>query len=839
MSHLKTTTKRAILAATLLSTAALSSGVVANAQTSQSAQINYATPLSAYATADKTQSRATLDWRKSSFDFIFDVPAANKTENIELLLSGDPQGGVNPRAPLTVQFNNEEPVLLNVNGQGFDARITLDPSRARAANNIVSISYAAEDGADCIAPQDGAWDIDLASSKLVVNSRAKRRGLQFNDLKKYFSNPSLAPRRVGLIATGSNATQLQALAAQGIGLNMDELPDFITEGQSGDFDIIMARRSELFKYISDDSYIDGRGAAVFIPRGRPAKLVFTGDTDAQILEAVKNFAELSLPTARRSVTSLGEMSLQKPHQADLVSISGTKVISSLPNASSFSNWRGDDWASGSKSLRFDVTDPNAMSGEVLLRLVSSKNVSDTSKLSVRLNGESLGTTVLDKRRKSVAFRIKAGSLRGKDNVVTLMPEINANEAPSCTSAAGPNFYLGGGSKIILDTKVPSPPTELSRMTATAMPFANIDGAQSYIAMPGSYADFNVSLKLLARLAKTSGQGLIAADYSRSLDMTRAENKNVLYIGPSNQLSAKLMQAAPRALSDALRGQAFEGDNLISSNIEQFANLDADASFKIAAQSLSQSRRIRGGGVAALYPSQLSDGRIIGVITNTPGQSFAASTELLTQAPYWSEIKGGVARWNEDSVLSAQAAQIVPGYKAPKPTRSTGLKGLSFDSSIFDGLYNKTASFTDGIWSNLKDFTAGLGRKVKPDTPATPTPDVSEPLVQAPDISPKLPTDWGQVTIEKLQGANDWARRQGAKIRKTASNFDAGDTLSKAQNGAASMSEKIRTFFKAPATSGSQQSLGQYLFSPQTLLLIIAFLLALLAFAVSKPASRDE
>jgi len=782
MSHLKTTTKRAIFAATLLSSAALCSVGGANAQVSATSQINYATPLSQFTSNDKTTQLAVLDWRKSSLDFTFDLPEANLTDNIELLLSANPQG-VNPLAPLTVQFNNEEPVPLEVYGQGFDARFTLDPLKARSKRNIVRIRYTAAIGTDCIEEQDGAWDIDLAASKLVINSRAKRRGLQFSDLKEYFANPSLAPRRVGLIASGANATQLQALAAQGMGLHLDELPDFTTDRNSGDFEIIMARRSELFQYISDDTVIAGNGAAIFIPKGRPVKLVFTGNTDAQILTA--------------------------PHKTELVRISDTQAFSKLPSATSFSNWRSNDWARGSKSLRFDVTDPNAMTGEVLLRLASSHNISDTSKFSLRLNGESLGTTILDKRRKSVAFRIKAGDLRGKDNVLTLMPELKPAETPSCTTSTGPNFHLGGGSKIILKTDTPSPVTELSRMTATAMPFSDERGAQSYIALTGDNADFNASLKVLARLAKTSGEGLITADYSRSVNLDNANSKHILFIGPSNRIPSALIQTAPRALTDALRGQVFEGDNLISASIEKFASLEANSSFKTVSQGLSQSRRISQGGVAALYPSQISDRHVVGIITNTPGQSFTSSVNRLIETPYWSEIKGGVARWSDGSVLTAQAPQIVPGYKFPKTNLTSQGLSFRFDSSIFDGLYNKTTNLTERLWSELKSFTAGLSGNKKTESPVSSAPDVK---------APKTDQDWAKVAERKLRSANAWA---------------------KVQNSLRPMGQKIRDFFQPNSAANASQSFVQKLLSPAPLLLIIAFLLVLLGLVFSNTASRKD
>lgn len=883
MSQLKTAKRRITLSTTLLSTIAMSSIVTAHAQSNSSSQFNYTAPLSLLSAIDNTEQdaesqngslkTATLNWRKSSHDFTFELPAENLTDNIELLLSANPHSNVNPRTPLTVQFNNDAPILLNVNGQGFDARIKLDRNKARSSGNIIRVNYSPKTDADCIGPQDGGWDIDLKTSKIAIRSRAKRRALQFREIDAHLSNPGLAPRRVNLIATGNNAVQLQALAAQGIGLRMDTLPDFSTDRGNSDFEIIMARRSDLYQYIGDDKLIAGRGSAIIIPRGRPVKLIFTGDTEAEILAGVKSFAQRELPMARRSMTSLGEMRLQTPLKSNLVKLSTTEAIADLPNATSFSNWTGDDWASGPKSLRFDVTDPTAMSGEILLRLASSKNVSPNSKLHVKLNGESLGITVLDKRRKSVAFEIKPGTLRGKDNMLTLMPDLNPNDTTSCGLMTGPNFHLGQGSKIILKTETPSAPTELSRMTATAVPFSNAQGAQSYITMPGSDFDFNTSLKVLARLAKTSGEGLVDADYARNVNLDRAADKHILFIGPSDRLPLSLIKNAPRALTTALRGQAFEGDNLISANIQKFASLDSSASFELAAKRLSQSRRIQAGGVAALYPSSHSDAHIIGVITNTPGQTFNVSAERITQEPYWSEIKGGVARWNKGSVLSVQTAQSVSGYSEPKQPNTASV--FNFDTRRFDNAFNSTLDMSRQLWDGLSAFSSQIAKKVKnlivADETSTSnisedrasgndevsdiqTPKIQAPKIETPRIMPpkaqgsdplKAATPaaenghkgWVNAAQSQLYAANDWASRLGGNIRQSAADFKLSSAVAGVKDSLRSVGQTVKNIFQPNSSAQSGQSFMRQMLHPVPIVMVLVFLFMLFGLIFSRTSPR--
>lgn len=871
MSQLNTRSKYDVLTAIFLSSTALLNAETAFSQfapSSDSTRFNYSAPLSSLASNSTDVNSRAIDWRKSTISFNFELPEANLTDNIELLLSANPRGGVNPAVPLTVQFNNDAPVPLKVDGQGFDARITLDPNEARTANNIITISYGPNstdfnretDPDKCIGVQDGAWDIDLAQSKLVINSRARGRALQLREIETHLSSPGLAPKTVSLITNGNNAAQLTALAAQGIALRMDTIPDFQTEQRNGDFQVIMARRSELGQYIQDTRLTKGRGAAILIPRSRPVQLVFTGDTDAQILALVKSFAERHLPNARRSVTSLGETRLQLPLGSDTLRLSSSKAFADIPGATSFTNWRGDDWANEVKSLRFDVTDPKAMTGEVILRLASSRSVADTSKLQVRLNGKNLGTTVLDKRRKTVGFKIDAGTLQGKDNVLTLMPEINSDAPVNCNLPSGPNFHLGGGSKIILTNDTPSQITELSRMGATGVPYADSQGQRSYISMPGTTLDFNASLKVLARLAKSSGIGLTQAVYSRSANMDAAGQNHVLYIGPASRLQGDILQNAPRALTSAIRGQFFDNGNQISANTQKFASLDAEDDFKIAARNLSQSNRIRTGGVAALYPSHMSDAHVIGVITNAAGQDYASSADMISQTAYWSEIKGGVARWDKRTVLSVQAPQSVPAYRAENAVETAQSDIFAVGADIIGAAANGASKISAQALENLRRFaqrisggesnTGAIRQEALPDTSPETLPNTSPETQSGPAVTPKDTHPSKKIIRAKIDGINDGAQREALANTarpSTASGSLFKDSLSRANDWASAASKAAGNklnqisgnISNAVAAGGAHQSTLQRLRSPAALILILAFLLALCGLLFTGTAKKDE
>ena len=99
--------------------------------------------------------------------------------------------------------------------------------------------------------------------------------------------------------------------------------------------------------------------------------------------------------------------MQMPLGANMVRVDGTKKLSDL-NGGYFEN----SWGPKPQKITFNVNDPMASTGEVLLRLAIDKSVSARSRVSVDLNGKSLGYTSLDKSRKSVAFKIPVGTLQG-------------------------------------------------------------------------------------------------------------------------------------------------------------------------------------------------------------------------------------------------------------------------------------------------------------------------------------------------------------------------------------------------------------------------------------------
>jgi len=185
----------------------------------------------------------------------------------------------------------------------------------------------------------------------------------------------------------------------------------------------MVKRSDLHAVTDEPMLLNSTGARIFVPRGRPTELIFTADTDAEIVQMLKLFTIRQFPNTSRPITSLGEIDLQKRLGAETVKIEGRTNLVDLAQAS--------DITAGAQSYKFGVADPVATGGEVLLKLSSINNLSDDSRIRVALNGQVLGAAKLDKKKKTVAFDIAQGSLNATSNVLNLVPDLDPLTGYEC------------------------------------------------------------------------------------------------------------------------------------------------------------------------------------------------------------------------------------------------------------------------------------------------------------------------------------------------------------------------------------------------------------------------
>jgi len=802
-----------------------------------------------------------LDWRNPSVEFTFDMADADWTDDLELLLSADPLGEVNPASPIMVQFNNGKPTPVYTRGQGFDARIKLDPARIRPRRNKVRFTYKTATGMECLTPQQGGWKLNFKDSFVVVKARAKSRNFHLRDIESRLVNGTLMPKSVSLLARGPNTAKLQAMAAQGIGLRMKNLPEFKVTQTRSDFEVILGTRANLYGLVTDKDILESEGPRIMVHEGRPMRLVITGDTDTEVMATAQSFAAYRLPAARRAKTSPGEVRMQSAFALNKPLITGTEKFTDMGGI-----YFEDGWGPAPKVVRFDVADPAASHGEILLRIASNKNVANVSRLSVNLNGESLGFTRLDKARKSVAFDIPAGALQGTDNLLTLTPDLTPAKLAGCNFMEKlPGFYLGAGSKIKIKTDAASPVTELSRFTATGAPFSLEKGTDTLVVLPSSSSkDYAASLKVLAKLAKSSGSGWVDANFTRSSGEI-ARDKHVLVIGSKNNLGTALRRSAPKGLTAALKGQTLDGNGRFTAEIDRFASTDAAATLKLYAARQLQNSRIRSGGVAALYPSK-SDGKVIGIITNGAGLSFSNAASQMIETGHWNKLEGSIARWNASSVLMAQTALPVPGFTAPKASsiktrfKLPEFEGWEFgeiDMAWVSNVLGEASTGLSALTNNLKTKIADLntpnakittsgapitGAKTKPAsaktalkaTSATANNSVSVPALRGRYDVKKA----AKPTANKFTQAKQWATQTSSHIQVWWNELDLKTSVKTLQVKTRPIGQNIKAMFSSETNPAVKTvSWGDRHMSIPAILLMLVFGGVFLLMGLASPMSR--
>ena len=874
-------TRRIAALITLLSTAALpQTGSAASYldTVQKGAKTTYTASLVDMTQVEGARKTRTLDWRQPSVELYFDLPPSERTSEIVLTLSADPLTRVAPNAPLQVQFNNGKPVPVLSNGRGFEARLPLDAAQSRGRRNIIRITYPTPAGAECVTPAHGAWSIDLAQSTLRMAGRAKTRHMSLSEVTDYLKQPALSPKTVGLIARGPDGTDMQALAAQAISLRTPGVPKFSVTPQGNDFNVVMVKRDRLFSITNDPMILNSEGPRIFVPRGRPTELIFTADTDAEIVHMLEIFATRKLPSTRRAISSLGELNLQNRLDSGTVKIDGKTSLMDLAVPSA-------DAASGAQTYKFGVADPVATGGEVLLRLSTTKDMAENSRLRVTLNGKTLGAAKLDKKRKSVAFDIQPGALNATSNILTLVPDLDAKPGYSCpvANSFSAGFSIGDGSRLTVTKTAPSPVTELSQLTSTGGLFAQ---SESYIVLPRRTRDYEASLRILGRMAKSAGHGLTYADYGRSADTVA--DKHTLIIGPSDMVKSHLA-GAPKAFREALSGQSSTGDNLLQASYERSASYGSDDVAVKYAAAQSAPRKINRGGIAALYSA--GNGKLTGVISAAPGSSFVQASKTLVQPAHWNALQGGVARWTSSSVVMAQTAQSDAGISKPKIEN-----GFKFPDLGVSGIDNLDIHWPEIKWPEFDMPQVGLPnvkwpsfKSAKNTTSAQPaiqpvtmkrdisTPQIrsaklenlgkTEKVIKVVDVMPRLkptlkrpakptaglrgpfefaidkPSNLGSFqdvrreTKAKWSETKRWVKTKTNKLTKMQTLDDVARATDRLQDRVKPAGRNMKATLKDKMPGKGLVQLGDRTVSVYGLMLMMAFGLVLLLMSLASPASR--
>ena len=609
-----------------------------------------------------TSIKPVLDGRNPNYTMKFDVPETDWTSSLRLSLSADPVGDMPLDADIYVQLNQSTPIRVATRGRGFDASLSLETAGIRPRDNVLNIFYKAPNGADCLSGQNGGWALNLNASKLTLQSRAKSRPFIISDIEARLSNPLTTPKRVSLVSFGQDATQIQSLLAQAIGMRLKKAPEFTTASGGGEIEFIAGRRDEISRFVNSDEVMTSEGPRLALDEDRPMRVILTGDTDEQVMALVKSFSQHYLPDTRRAMVSTGEIRMQARLSADKVLTAGRTKLSDL-GATNFDS----GWTLNQMGLSFDVADPVASNGSLLLNFEAPDAVlGENNTATLLLNDQPIGQTALNKTTKSVVFQIPRAALQGQDNILKLEPHINSQAIDGCEAQTyqSNEIYFGKGSHLTLNQEQETPISDLSRLTATGAPFSDAAGKETVLVLPETDADYFAALRLLSKLAKTSGKPWSEAVYIRGTDQIEmfGLDRNVLFITPPQDIPESAKAAAPKSLLSALRGNPETGENLLSVNVDRYTSSNNQAVQQDFAMRTTRRNRIDRGGVAALFASPYQANKMIGIISNVPGEKFERAIETFSEPGHWNQMEGQVARWNKESVLMAELSSPLPNFE---------------------------------------------------------------------------------------------------------------------------------------------------------------------------------
>ena len=641
-----------------------------------------------------------LDWRSPSTELTFTIPESAWVEDLELLISGAPMGKIDTNEPILVTFNDAEPITLYPGPYQFDARLKLDRSYIRSRNNTIRFSYKKPSKTACPTPKAGAWDLDFDSSAIVIKARTRMRAIHVSDLKTQLGSETLAPKKVKITAHGTEALKLKALAAQGVGLNMRQVPKFQDRRSGADLEFTIGTRAQLKGKIRDDFALRDTGARIVISEGHPLHVTITGDTDTEVMDMVKAFATYEMPSVRRRKASPGDFYFRTPFAMTRKRVEGKTKLADI-GPLNFS----DDWGARPQTIRFDVDNPAVSHGKAVIRMVSASSVHPDSFVDITLNGRRLGRTQLDARRKSVAFDIPRGILQGMGNQLTITPDLTPLTVSGDCGFARiiPGFSIGIGSYIDIKSDKYASFTDLSRMAASGYPFGDQAGDGTTVVLnTQSSNDSNAGLRVLTQMALASGAGWTEAAF-QSVDSATPQDQDILFLGTDLPQDHPALTAAPRTLKTAITGSSFREPGHI-----QTAGLTTQAQYNLFSVREGGPARIR-GGVAAVYKDSRS-GQNIGVLSAMRGQSFERSVDHLLTQDHWNTLEGSVAKWDKDTVLMAQTALPARYYKAgtPRSPKERVIPTNSGFSAPSLGIGEKIS----GLWFSTQMATARATDKMQ-------------------------------------------------------------------------------------------------------------------------------
>ena len=630
------------------------------------------------------REEALLDWRTQEMTMLFDLPRHNWYEKLDLFLSVYPRGKVARSTPVEVRFNGGQPIPLYGQGGAFEAHITLDTGHIQLQDNRLTIRYKTPVGKGCLSADDGAWVVDLKRSRLVATTRPKKREMQIIELERRLGHAMAAPKRVRIIARGTQSFALEALSAQGIAARMKFVPDFKLGSALADMTFIIGTPKDIAPLVKNKALLYKNAPIVFMDRRVVPTVVMTAPDEVGVLRLVRAFASYHLPPVRRSAISISEF-YTSPRLSPVKTVgAGTTPLAEIGNPAVSSSWRPEP-----ADIRFNTKATARAGGVLTLKILSAKDINPASRISVSLNGRSLGYTDLDKSVKNVEFPLRASDLKPSDNHLLIKPALAAGKAANNCAARQyiPTILISGKSKLHLDPISGGPKADLANLSADGGPFAH---DATIVLTARTRAGRAATLKFLGLAAQKIGPVWAHANYLNRLptkgDGDNYLNTNLLIIGPNPLPDSALLATAPKAFRLAIGKKRLPPAQVNSAQtFGKFASANESQVIRLAA-ARARASRLAKGGIAAVFPSPYAPGRMVGIISAERPGSFVSAMKSLSTEGFWNGLEGSVVRWDRHKILMAQTALALPSDFTTAPQKAQ--KHRTFLSA------------TSNWWSNL-------------------------------------------------------------------------------------------------------------------------------------------
>ena len=583
-----------------------------------------------------------LNWKTNEIIIPFNLPETVWVDKVELLLSASPTGALRHHRNLHLRINGSEPIILKAQGQRFDARVKLDQKHLRRNGNKLYISGIST-SSTCAGPSHAGWDISTDRSFLVYYGRPMKRDLNFKDLASMWDQKATTPSLVGLKVMGENKFRHESLIVQGLSVRSGSVPKLRTAFSGNHIDVVAGLRKDIKPYVRNTEQLNGTGAEIILDKGRPARLIITGDSADQITSAINAFAIHKLPITRRVKTTPHELKLQPALSVERPIFERTHKLTEA-GPMTFAN----SWTTPPMNFNFDAPFSSNKTGQVILRLNGNEALAENSTLQVALNGRKLGVTNIDARRKTVKFDIENGMLASSNNKLEIISDLQPSAKIDTCSVANtsPSFSLGLGSKISLKGQVDKTVHNVANLAVRTGPFANAKNMVVY-SSASRKDDRNATLRLSGNIALISGKAWTHATYLEGRNPNISTADNLLILGPVTSTTDTLLGTTPKALKLALKGQNLPAldDQLVAGTLK-VASLESSQAIRLAAAAARAKPRGQLTGIMSLYDDPIYR-RTVGIITTKPGTNFSQTTTNLLKPGMWDTVIGSVAAWNAE------------------------------------------------------------------------------------------------------------------------------------------------------------------------------------------------